>query len=135
MDQDPKLGPAPCKAVMALLTFWQSALRLGEWKLTVHTASEEHLGNRSAYVDVMPSYKEARIVLRNVGIEDPEIEEDIVHELLHLVFFQQSTHVQEMEQADQLPFEFALNTTAHALVGMRRSLAKRGIRGLAKRAT
>jgi hypothetical protein len=110
---------------MRLVAHWQVALRLHEWQLTLRLAPAEELKDKAAYVEMMPTFKTATVNLSRLDRVDADLEEDLVHELLHLVFWQLSMMADGSNPVVEAPFEFGINATTHALVGLRRSARRK----------
>lgn len=102
------------------LAFWKTVLRLGDWKISVRVASKKELGEREAFVELSPHYREATVWLRRLTKLDTALEEDLVHELLHVAFWQASHELGKKPEDDSIPFEQGLNTVADLLVALRR---------------
>lgn len=103
------------------VAFWTTALRLGDWKITVRAALKKELVEREAFVDLNPHFREAKVALRRLTKFDTALEEDLVHELLHVVHWQASHELGKKEEDDIIPFEQSLNALAELLVALRRS--------------
>lgn len=105
-----------------LLRYWVDNLRLNEWRITAKLGTDEELEDNVALVQYCASTKQATIHLQRLDDIDRELEEDLVHELLHLVFLQTTYEISSLARHLQLPFEFALDVTAVALVKLRRKI-------------
>jgi hypothetical protein len=103
--------------------FWVSNLRLRDWALSVKRGIAEKFGNDNgtvALVSFSSELREATVFLRRLDKLDQGLEEDLVHELLHLVFIQASHSMIGKPDNDQILLEQALNVTANTLVALRR---------------
>lgn len=107
-----------------LVDFWVTKLRLQDWKLDYAVGGPEQGFNDDkiqALVSFAAEMKEATVYLRRLEKPDKALEEDLVHELLHLVFIQYSVYMRSKENdAEQLMAEQAINITANALVDLRK---------------
>jgi hypothetical protein len=108
------------RALVRVLVFWQTALRLTDWRITIRAADKKEMDGRKAFVDLYPNSKEADVALRRVHRLDHDLESDLVHELLHVVYWQPSLVLGRKEEDDTVPFEQGLNVVAELLVRMRR---------------
>jgi hypothetical protein len=59
---------------------WQRRLRLSDWDVSVRIASLEEMGDEVGHID----YEDEQIWAEIRLLECPEIEANLVHELLHL---------------------------------------------------
>lgn len=100
--------------------FWIARLRLRDWAITLKQAKREDMGGCEATVDISATMKEATIHLKSLTRMDVSLEEDLVHELLHLVFVLMSSLTSKRMTEDELFHEQGLNIAANALVALRR---------------
>ncbi|MCW8128934.1 MAG: hypothetical protein KIS92_00990 [Planctomycetota bacterium] len=107
-----------------LLEYWQRALRLQDWKISVAFTNHGNLKEGDfGEVDWCANHKMARIKLVNHDtlpealnfIPPPSSEETLVHELLHLHFAPYA----KREESEGVKLEIAINCIAGALVSER----------------
>ena len=101
----------------ALTKLWQKRLELGHWKIKVLFQSEHEMGENAGCVRYMPEHSQAEICIlrpedREEGGHHDSIEEDLIHELLHITINGHKTL--EDLQYDAC-FERGLNIIAKAL--------------------
>lgn len=108
--------------LMECVMFWTQTLRLEDWRIAVQEAPPGALekNDSRAQVDMRPFQREATIVLRSLEKFDAGTEDEIVHELLHLVFAQYALCIGR-DEAQQLPMEQGINAVGNALVSLRAS--------------
>ena len=103
------------RQLKTLAKLWQSRLQLTHWAIKVSFKSAKEMGDKVGGVQYMPEHATAYIEIlktRDRKEKDDTIEEDIIHELLHLVI---SGHRSKQEKYDEL-FERGINAIATALV-------------------
>lgn len=105
------------RELTALTKLWQKRLGLGHWKIKVAFLNEEQMGENAGSIVYMPEHSQASISIlapkdREEGDHNDSIEEDLVHELLHLTLHGHKTL--DNLQYDAL-FERGLNVVAKAL--------------------
>lgn len=113
----PKLKTLPEAAV-----FWIRRLRLRDWDIGFRVAKKGEFTSQQAEVEYVPAHRRAVVVLSSLGKLTQMLEEDLVHELLHLVFIQGTSLLTGRTEDDQLLNEQGLNVTADLLVGLRRGI-------------
>ena len=111
----------------ALCAEWQERLRLQDWMVHIRLARAHEIPNLGGYCEYLNCQKIARIaVLDHVDWTTSEwtvhdMEEILVHELLHL---QHSNHTYEKGTLQYEALEIAIDTTAQALVQLKREAQK-----------
>lgn len=112
----------PCVALVRAANYWRNALRLNDWDLSLREAKPGELEaqNENASVCFMAPLRSAEIVLRSLTRFDAELEKDLVHELLHLVFVQLSMFAGQGRDLDRLMMEQGIEAVADRLVVLRR---------------
>lgn len=63
-----------------LVQTWQRRLRLQDWKISAQFATQEELEDEVAHID----YEDEEIWAKIKVLDRPEVEADLVHELMHL---------------------------------------------------
>jgi len=107
--------------LQALLVEWQERLRLQDWRLTVQFARYHELGEgKAGNIEWNIERRGARIkVLAEADVAPDGLivnpEHVLVHELLHILW----CHY-DADGVENTLFEQALNTTADALVALKR---------------
>lgn len=110
--------------LQAICSFWQKVLKLQDWRITInyerfHKMRDKAGGLVWGDVRTVPTCKRAYIhVLHpgdNEGTTEQDVEETIVHELLHV-------HINEVlrNKEDEIEEERAINALAEAYVTLRR---------------
>ena len=114
------------------LAYWQRALRLQDWDITLAikrrnkweggttsvASSDWHIRSRHGSIDILdPDDYEAEGFY-----EKQDMESSLVHELLHGLFHEDFIAVEKTGLQRDL-FEAAIETTARALVRLKRQLA------------
>lgn len=112
----------PCAELLRSARYWQDALKLNDWELHFREADNGELEaeNSVARCSLNAATRSATISLRSLTKFDRELEEDLVHELIHIVFVQLSMWVSCREPIDQVLTEQGINTVADLLVRLRR---------------
>lgn len=106
------------RELTALTKLWQRRLQLGHWKIIVKFKGLDDMGDNAGSVMYMPEHSKAEIWLldpaqREEGDENDSIEEDLIHELLHLIL---NGHITLDKLIYDAMFERGLNVIAKALL-------------------
>lgn len=98
---------------------WQKILRLQDWKINVHLCRMRDIDDAYGLTKTRNYFKEADIKIAEVIDRmdaDPDIEQTLVHELIHLHFAQLTTP----EGYGLTIFENGIDLTAWALINLKR---------------
>lgn len=101
------------RQIRRLLPFWQDVLNLREWKITIRYGTAEEMSDNVGLNYISVEELESLILLSR---HQEDVEETLVHELLHLVY---DGHKPQDWRYDAM-HERALNRTAKALVTLAR---------------
>lgn len=110
------------KKLLECIHYWNNALRLNDWDLSLEQAEPGELEAMEcrARVDMRPYQREAVVILRDLSKFDEATENELVHEFLHCVLAQYSLMVGKQNEGMQLSLEQAINTLGILLVRLRR---------------
>lgn len=111
------------KELDALVTHWQGLMHLGHWDINVAFQSGEDMGGKDAAVTAQAEYDHVVMSVRQPTDEQPvDIEESVVHELLHVLLEgHKNLATSSVDDSYDPMYERGLNVLSTLLVALRRA--------------